>query len=222
VLISVIAAVVLVGCSGAPAPAGTPQSVARITPHPEPTPTPEPRPWTSGWPAGGLDANWEVLRDLQGGLWDTCYKGTPVPGSAPYAGTVHPLVVMDMDNAWLAYDVDINADFRESGWPWPGPIQLVVCADHLQDAKKIGSCGFYTTEDGKVGEIIRYQDGVSVRVVRADTGKTLQTKVLLGSVPKCPGAKLWVTGNWGWTLTDKVTPGQIDEYATAVSKQPVK
>jgi hypothetical protein len=223
VLVCVIVGLVLAGCSGASTPAGTPRpSNVGITPRPEASPTPEPSRWSSGWLEGGLDVNFDVQRDLQGSLFDTCFHGTPVPGAAPYAGKVHPLVVMDMDNGWLAYDVDINQGFRETGWAWPSPIQLVVCARHEQDARKVGSCGLYKTEDGEVGEVVRYQDRLSIRVIVATTGKSLQTKILSGPVPTCPGTKSWTSGSWGWTLKDKVTAQQIDEYARTVSKQPVK
>lgn len=215
-LICVLAVVVLAGC-GASSPSATPR---QITPRPEPTPTPEPSPWSSGWPEGGLDVNWEVERDLRLELFDACYGGTPVPGAAPYAGEVHPLVVFDMNNGWLAYDVDINEGFRTSGWPWPSPIQLVVCYDSAD--KKAGTCGLYKTEAGEVGEVVRYQDKVTVRVVVAATGKVLQKKVLTSATPKCPGAKFWTTGAWGWKLKNPVTPEQINKYATAVSKQQVK
>jgi hypothetical protein len=212
-----IAGVVLAACSGGSSPSGTPRP---ITPRPEPTPTPEPSPWSSGWPEGGLDQNWEVLRDLQGELFSACYDGTPVPGAAPYGGKVHPLVVVDMNNGWLAYDVEVNEGFRVGGWPWPTPIQLVVCARH--DEKVVGSCGLFKTEDGEVGEVVRSQDKVTFRVVVAETGKTLQTKVLSSPAPKCPGTKFWTTGNWGWTLTNPVSVEQIDKYAMAVSKQKVE
>ena len=86
----------------------------------------------------------------------------------------------------------------------------------------MGSCGLYKTEGGEVGEVVRSQDKVTVRVVVAATGKDLQTRVLSSRVPKCPGTKFWTTGAWGWTLIDKVTAGQINQYATAVSKQQVK
>jgi len=216
-LVCVMAGAVLAGCGGASSPPGTPR---HATPRPEPKPSPEPSPWSSGWPGGGLDANWDVLRDLQGELFDTCHAGTPVPGAAPYAGKVHPLIVMDMNNAWLAYDVDINQEFRASGWPWPSPIQLVAC--YRSEDKKAGSCGPYKTEAGEVGEVIRYRETMTIRVVVAATGKVLQKKALTSATPKCPGAKFWTTGTWGWTLKNPVTADQISTYITAVSKQQVK
>ena len=212
-----IAGVMLAACSGGSSPSGAP----RITPPPEPTPTPEQSPWSSGWPKGGLDENWEVLREIEGELWSACYDGTPVPGAAPYGGKVHPLVVVDTNNAWLAYDVEINEGFRVGGWPWPTPIQLVVCARH--DEKVIGSCGLYKTKDGEVGEVLRSRDKVTFRVVVAETGETLQTKVVSAPAPRCPN-KLWAwtPADRGWTLTNPVSVEQIDKYATAVSKQEVK
>ncbi len=221
-LTCVITAAVVTGCGGATPPAGSPgpSDDAHVTPRPDPTPTPEPGPWTSGWPEGGLDVSWEVLRDLQVELFDACYDGTPVPGAAPYAGAVHPLVVFDMNNAWLAYDVGINEGFRTSGWPWPSPIQLVVCA--RSEEKTAGSCGTYKSDDGSTGEVIRHQDTMTLSVVVAATGKALQKKVIKNPAPKCP-AKVWVAkGTESFFVKNPVTPEQVDTYARSVSKQPVE
>lgn len=202
-----ITVVMLAGCGGASSPSGTP--LARITPRPE-TPTPEPGPWSSGWPVPGHDARIEV--ELR--LFDACYAGKPVPGAAPYAGKVHPLVVFDMNNGWVA-DVDINQDFLSSGWPWPSPIQLVVCS--RSEEKTVASCGTYKTEAGEVGEVVRYQDTMTLRVIVAQTGKALQEKVLKNPAPKCPKS-LVVPKGFEWNLKNPVTAEQVNTYATAVSE----
>ncbi len=219
-LLFVLAMMVLTGCSGASSPLSTaPLShPVPITPGPEPTPTPKPSPWSSGWPEGGLDVNWEVKRDLETELSYACWDGTPVPGAAPYAGQVHPLVVMDMDSAWMA-DVDINQDFVSTGWPWPSPIQLVVCA--RSEEKVVGSCGSYKSEGGVVGEVVPYQETMTLRVIVVATGKALQKKVIKNPVAKCPKTvALNLIGEWA--VRNPVTPKQVNAYAMTVSKQAVK
>ena len=151
-------------------------------------------------------------------LWDACYKGTPVPGAVPYAGKIHPLVVVDENDAGLA-DVDTNKDFLSSGWPWPSPIQLVLCAH--TEKKTVGSCGTYKSEGGIVGEVVRRQEVMTVRAIVAATGKELQKKVITSAAAKCPKT-LTVAIMGEWAVWNEVTPAQVDKYATTVSKQPVK
>jgi len=203
---------VLAGCSGTPPP-----SVAPATPRstPRPTPTPGPSPWSSGWPLHGYDAS---AVDAESALRAACSDGTPVPGAAPYAGKVHPLIVVDQQGHWSGFD--INQEFPWSPWSWPSPIQLLVCVP-ANDEKQVGSCGSYKNEAGEVGEVLRYKDSVTVRVVVAETGKTLQKKVLANPAPKCP-KNFTVTGNFEWRIIDEVTAEQVNEYATAVSTQQVQ
>jgi len=74
------------------------------------------------------------------------------------------------------------------------------------------------------GELIRLRDTTVIRAVVAKTGKRLQSQALYGALPGCPTTRsvsLSATPPWH-TLGDSVTLDQIDEYATNVSKQPVK
>ena len=153
-----------------------------------------------------------------------CY-GTPVPGAAPYAGKVHPVVVVYISGVFDAYA--INKKWLDG--KWTSPIQLVVCAPSGDEARvRVGSCGRWTRTDGVKGELVRYRYKARIRVVVAATGKTLQSKTLLGSVPPCGGSKskyssldLSVKPPWkifGFEVTDKA----VNKYATAVSTQKVK
>jgi hypothetical protein len=209
-LVCVIAAAVLAGCSGGP-PATPRWTPVWYSPEPSPEPT-EPSPWSSGW--GGWEDTWD------GGVTDAlvaaCRDGTPVPGAAHYAGSVHPLLVVDMDD-WSMADVPINRDFPGAGalgWSWPSPIQLVVCA--VRQEKRVDSCGLY--KSGKeLYEVIRKQGRATIRVIEAATGKTLQKKVLTNPAPRCP--KRFTTAPGYWVLVEPVTDKQINRYATSVSKQ---
>jgi hypothetical protein len=193
-LLVALAVLVLAGCTGAPA-----ASVAVEEPAVVSTPTPEPTP--SPW--------WKWASAI-------CRHGTAVPGAEPYAGSIHPLIVYDADDE---YGFSINGDLPDGAWPWQSPIQLVVCADH--EHAKASSCGLYKTQDGVVGKVVRYQDRVTIRVVVAATGKVLQKKVLTHPIPKCPKTITYSLIPT-WEVTNEVTNEQIDDYATNVSKQPVK
>jgi hypothetical protein len=102
-------------------------------------------------------------------------------------------------------------------------IQLVICPESAE-AKPSGSCGTYAKSDGVTGELIRLRDKTVVRVVVAKTGKRLQSQALYGALPGCPATRsvsLSAAPPWH-ILGDSVTLDQIGEYATKVSKQPVK
>jgi len=215
-LLVVAVVMVLCGCAGAP-PVGrvdTPApSASRAVPTasaPQPTPTPRPTPAVT-----------------EEELAAAC-AGRAIPAAAPYAGKVHPLVVID---GWLGDYVDstyaINKKLGDGTWPGP-KIQLVVCVPFDQEASvKVGSCGrsWKREGDGVVGELLLHRHRMDVRVVVARTGKTLQTKALYGSVPTCGGkfSSLDLNPKPPWKgYGSDVTTAQINKYATAVSKQPVK
>jgi hypothetical protein len=131
---------------------------------------------------------------------------------------------MDMNNGdlsgqtWGSPEVDTNQDFLSSGWPWPSPIQLVVCA--RSEDTKAGSCGLYKTEAGAVGEVVRHRETMTLRVVVAATGKLLQKRVLTSVIPKCPKKVSLPVGQW--YVESTVTDEQVNDYVTKVSRQPVK
>ncbi len=75
------------------------------------------------------------------------------------------------------------------------------------------------------GELLLQRYKMTIRVVVARTGKTLQTKVLVGSLPTCGGkfSSLDLSVEPPWKgYGSEVTVSQINQYATAVSNQPVK
>lgn len=150
-------------------------------------------------------------------LVKACNDGTPVPGAAPYAGSVHPLLVFDMYPGHLAGVAINRGSDRSFGWSWASPLQLVVCVE--RDEKRVGSCGLYKSGD-EVHEVIRKQATATIRVIEAATGTTLQQKVLKNAAPKCP-KKFWTSSDY-WVLVDSVTDEQVDPYAVSVSTQPVE
>jgi hypothetical protein len=226
-----LAAMVSAGCGGTltvqPAETPTP-SVARAFPTSAPTPdapTPTPTPVPTPTPEDELIA--------------ACRHGKPVPWAAPYAGKVHPLVVVEAwwGDSWYSdypSDIDvvdssyaINLKWRTG--TWPSPIQLVVCnPDPEKTSVRVGSCGrnWKRESDGVIGELVKYQYRSKIRVVVAKTGKTLQSKTLYGTVPPCGGAgasslDLDVRPPWK-KYGYEVTAAQVNKYATTVSKQTVK
>ena len=158
--------------------------------------------------------------------------GKPVPGADPYAGTVHPLVVVYYESGadygwWLGGaqyardDWDINQKWFDGDWP--SAIQLVVCLDPYKSIK-MGSCGSYKRSgDNVVGQVIRYKWSETVRVVVASTGKTLQSKVVLGGTPTCHSKLDDPGGNPPWLIHGSVPNADyINTYAVGVSTQKVK
>ena len=175
-----------------------------LEPTPQPTPTPI---------------------DEQQQLVAACY-GTPVPGAAPYAGKVHPLVVAGPWGGdqwdWIPDIIDINQRWRDGEWT-SAMIQLVICPGK-DDTVRGRSCGTYKRSDGVTGELSQVKVKQPIRVVIAETGRTLQTKALYGAIDDCPSTKTITYGTappW-FFQGDDVTPEQIDRYATAVSTQAVK
>jgi hypothetical protein len=156
-------------------------------------------------------------------------KGTPIPHAARYAGTLHPLVVVDRysNGRWAVdtgpvYHFGVNVMWAQDRWD--GPIQLVVCVDSAE-VVKVGSCGTYTRKsDGEVGEIIRYRSTVKARVVVARTGRNLEYRTFAGSTPECSASlELPATGLPPWDLYgDDVTGEPINTYAWSVVEQKVK
>jgi hypothetical protein len=219
-LVVAVAAMVLAGCAGtptalqfetptpaaahaSPTPAATPDAP---TPPPTPTPVPTPTP--------------------EEALVAAC-DGTAVPWAGPYAGKVHPLVVVDTEGLSASYA--INKKWRDD--TWSSPIQLIVCApDGTDDSVKVGSCGRWKRQsDGVWGELVQYRYKSTIRVVIAETGKTLQRKALYGSVPPCGNAPEDqysipdMNEKPPWHLYGvEVTPSQVQKYATAVSTQKVE
>jgi hypothetical protein len=179
---------------------------------PKPTPTPTPTPKPTPLPEEALVA--------------AC-DGEPVSWAAPYAGKVHPLVVVDTEGFSASYA--INNNWRDN--KWTSPVQLVVCVpDGTEASVKVGSCGRWKRQgDGVWGELVQYRYKSTIRMVIAETGKTLQRKALYGSVPPCGNAPQDqysipdMNEKPPWHLYGvEVTPAQVNKYATAVSTQKVQ
>jgi hypothetical protein len=193
----------------------TGQWIPDVIVTPGPTPTPAPTPTPTPTPAPPV---------TKAELEAVC-AGTPISRAAKYAGTVHPLVVVDegsLEGEGEPWNFEINAKWY--GDAWPGPIQLVVCVDTAKPVK-LGSCGSYTREsDGASGQIIRYRYTQKVRVVIARTGKQLQYRSLTGTTPQCEAhLSLPASGPPPWGMYgDDVSDSAINKYATAVARQKVK
>ena len=208
----------LAGCTGSPPQGGTPEPgvTSRVSPTPtaEPTSTPEPPPTPSPTP--------DPVEELAAAC-----DGEPVSWAAPYAGTLHPLVVVDADGIGNPYAINK----KWLGGTWKSPIQLVVCVpDPTEGTKRVGSCGRWQRQSDDVsGDLLQFRYASTIRVVIARTGKTLQRKVLLGSIPPCGDAPddEWSIPDMGddppWHLFGlPVTAKQVNSYATSVSKQKVR
>lgn len=164
-------------------------------------------------------------------LLGACF-GRAVPDTAPYAGKTHPLVVANaaVSGSWnrIWENIAINERWTTGEWPL-SRIQLVLCP-RIRDAKRVDSCGTYTRTDGVAGEIVRYREVLTIRVVVATTGQTLQAKTLLGEVEPClskytslDAISLLLDDEPPWHVDGPaVTEDQIDEYATSVSRQAIK
>jgi hypothetical protein len=169
-----------------------------------------------------------VVQPTDDELVAACVTGTPIAGAAKYAGTVHPLVVVQEGNPgdWLVDDyapyIGFDIDNKWVDNSWPGPIQLVVCIDN-SPAVKVDSCGTYTRDDGVTGEVIRYKDANVVRILVASTGKLLQSKTFYGTVADCPTNFVDVDDPpWSAWGPPPDNDAAFNAYATAVSTQAVK
>ena len=207
----------------APSPAASATSAPTIAPTPTASPTPTPIPTATPLPPITAEQ-----------LAAAC-NGTPVPGAAPYAGTIHPLVVLGknglpewtVDGIGQKYSYTYAINNRWFNGSWDGPIQLVVCPSDPQ-TQKLSSCGSYTRSDGVVGQVIPYRYFVIVKVIIARTGKLLQSKTFYGGkAPDCADqVQLPATDNPPWKIysdpMDTQSNGPVALYATAVSTQKVK
>jgi hypothetical protein len=175
------------------------------TPTLVPTPTPIPKPADS---------------DIEG----VC-ASKPALGTAKYAGSLHPLVVADYNGDIWRVDSGSSYAINDKWYndSWTSPLQLVVCIGGL-NSKKISSCGKYHTSSTS-GSLYRYQYFRNIRVALATTGKTLQTKTILGGgAPACRDIISVPAGESPpWKIYgDEPDDGSFNAYATAVSTQKAK
>jgi hypothetical protein len=191
-------------------------SLSFLQPTPTPTLMPTPTPTLTPTPTPTLTPTPDPGDELIG----ACF-GKPVPWASPYGGKVHPLVVAGPRGGWnWLPNFDINQKWRDGEWT-SSMIQLVLCPENAEP--KEASCGTYKIVEEVTGELIQLRDAVTIRVVAAQTGKTLQSTTLYAEIG-CPASfGVPLLGDPPWTFSgDPVTFAQIDEYATAVSMQPVK
>jgi hypothetical protein len=176
------------------------------TPTLVPTPTPIPKP---------TDSDIEAV----------C-ASKPALGTAKYAGSLHPLVVAEYNGDIWTVESGSSYPINDKwyGSEWTSPLQLVVCVGAL-NSKKISSCGKYTSTSGQTGYVYRYQYYRNIRVALATTGKTLQTKTILGGgAPLCRDILSVPAGTSPpWKIYgDEPDDGSFNAYATAVSVQKAK
>jgi hypothetical protein len=201
-LAGLLAAGLLVGaCSNAPAPR------TDITPKPSATPRTMP-----------LDSELALA----------C-SGSPVPFTAPYAGNVHPLVVVgpagEIDVSWA-----INAKWIGSEWT---AIQLVVCVGAYAPTGEERRCGPYSDGTNLVIRPMEHR----VKVVKAATGTTLTKKTFTwkddpvykadndADRDSCPAVIMGGEDPEKIQYVDGYMPTTyewVNEYATRLSEQPVK
>lgn len=212
--------VVVTACSATQSAPAAASATPTATPTPTPTPTPVPTPTRVPTPTPIPSFTDMQLQDVCGGM--------ALPQAAPYAGTVHPLVVARpsiVEGEWVVEDgvgeYSYAINMKWSAASWAGAIQLVVCADNTVDGVKSGTCGSYKrSSDGKTGQVILLKQAVAIRVVVARTGKTLQSKTLLGSAPKCSKTMDIGYDDPPWyEYGGDVTEAMVNAYAVAVSTQ---
>jgi hypothetical protein len=175
------------------------------TPTLVPTPTPIPKPADS---------------DIEG----VC-ASKPALGTAKYAGSLHPLVVVDFNGDIWRVDSGSSYAINDKWYSdsWTSPLQLVVCVGAL-NSKLTSSCGRYRTSSTS-GYVYRYQYYRNIRVALATTGKTLQTKTILGGgAPTCAQIISVPAGESPpWRIYGaEPADGSFNAYATAVSTQKAK
>ncbi len=175
------------------------------------SPTPSPSPNPSSTPS---------VADIRGAC-----RGTLIVQAADYAGTVHPLVVVDeiTTNPVNKTDPEYSVNLKWVDQSWPSPLQLVVCVGAPQSVG-VASCGTYQkTSDGTTGEVLTNRWAQTVRVVIARTGKTLQSETFYGSTPTCADMLQLPGGPPPWKIYGSaVSADAINLCATSVSTQKVQ
>jgi hypothetical protein len=155
----------------------------RISPVP-PTPTPQPTPDPNGPP-----------EPTAAELAAACDSGAAIPEAAPYGGTTHPNIrTVQTGDLWQFFVRTGEAgDGSSSLEYYPGvlysnglePAQLVVCHFAAVEGDQ-RSCGTYTSPDGtQTLDVSVLRMSETIRVVVAQTGKTLEEKTFEGSL-NCP------------------------------------
>jgi hypothetical protein len=166
-----------------PAYPGTAPCDSGVTVYgPGPTPTPT------------LDPN-AAAEPAEAQLAAACEHGTPIADAAALGGATHPFVTASQTGGTWSFWVRTKADdaigmssieYHQGVLTSNGlePVQLVVC--HF-DAIKGDSipCGVYTDPNGNSANVTLTEMSETIRVVVAQTGKTLGGKTFAGDMT-CP------------------------------------
>ena len=206
--------VVASGCGSGPStPSATIWATSSIndgSPTPEPTPTPAP----TLTPASLSDEQQFVL---------ACSYQIPIAGAAPYAGSVHPLVVLDEGDVrmtmgmWTVLWQPDRVFATNSSWPSGGglrDLQLILCANKV--SKQVASCGSYRNGDHSI-PVYRLRWDYRVDVVIAATGAVLRSKTFTGGAPpRCPRS---ISSEWtsAYYLNGPLPkPSAVDDLAVSL------
>jgi hypothetical protein len=222
-----LAALIVASCSTATgpsrAPNGTRASAAGsvdASPTGEPSPTDEPTASPTATPSPSPTPG--VTFDQISGM---CAKAAPIPAATKYGGKLHPLMLVnEITDGWMvdASGIRYAIDQKWLAGEWANDLQLILCVGS-EGSQNMGACsGSYKREgDGVVGKVVRYRFYQKIRVMVASTGKTLQSKTLYGSTPKCSGSvSIPATAPAPWHIYgSEITDSSVNKYAVSVSTQ---
>lgn len=209
--------------SSSPGPS-SPTAPATTAPAPSPTPSVLYVDWTQAFSGP------ESVSDPITSFFAPLAKDKGVPGSAPYAGDAHPMAFLyrskDTSDDWEFDIAKSYADSQlenstifsppDSGNPLlftdTSQVQLVVVVVE-QSSASAGSCGSYKRQsDGKVGELLRGVDVITVTIRAAVTGRVIATRTFTSSPPSCPQSFTYTvgtdfSGDPPWTIPPEMLGG---------------
>ncbi len=118
-----------------------------------------------------------------GTLYQAC-NGQPISGAAQYDSghTPHPIAIFSPNGGWHAWNTDLP-----DGWQAKNldTTEIVGCIPSLEPVE-IESC-FYGMLNGEDRFIVRYRSITEVRLVAAQTGRTIGILSVAGELPPdCP------------------------------------
>lgn len=173
--------------------------------------------------------------------WDemaaACKSGTPIPEAGAYTGSAHFVVFEESDPYWFS-----SADWvPDDSLPDTGalssaqhstvrsvfthndPVQLVACRSVSPEKKY--SCGDYARTDGVHGEVFLNALEDTIRIVVAQTGGTLESKVFTSATPDLSNCEQYYsspagTPPWGMRYHKVDRSAELD-YVLSVATQPV-
>jgi hypothetical protein len=132
--------------------------------------------------------------------------GHPIPGSAPYSGTSHPLVIVgpvegsDFSPPLLGESLWETGLTRAPAQLHPtrtGQVQLVACVQRTE--VPAGTCGVVQRMDGVSGELKRAAEVAVVRVVAASTTQEISRRTYREAPFACGQLGVMVSGDPPWT-----------------------